>query len=84
MRDANPGEDEEAGVDRDLVEVSGPFFSIPSQLSIPCADMAGSRTKADAGDRPVVGEGDIFEVFADGLGKAEVVMFPYKPLIESF
>jgi len=46
--------------------------------------VAGSRAEADAGDRPVVGERDIFEVFADGSGKAEVVVSLYQPLVEFF
>jgi hypothetical protein len=84
MGDANPRQDEETRIDGDLVEIGDPFFSFPSEASIPRAYAAGSRAEADAGNRPVVAEGDVFEAFAYGSGKAEAMAFLYKPFIETF
>jgi hypothetical protein len=35
VRDTHPGEDEEAGVDGDLMEIGDALLSCPSQVSIP-------------------------------------------------
>jgi hypothetical protein len=44
--------------------------------------MTGSRAEADAGKGPAVGEGKVFEVFTDGAGKPEVVVFPCESFIK--
>ena len=59
-----------------------PFLLCPSEMPVPYPDMAGSGREAYARDRPVVREGDIFEVLADGLGIAEVVIVADEALIE--
>ena len=78
MGDADPGQDEEARIDHDLMEVGDPFLSVPAEISVPCTDVAGSDAPSDARDWPAARECDVFEVFADGPGIAQVMVFLYK------
>jgi hypothetical protein len=80
----NPGEDEEAGIDGDLVEVGATLLVRPSQVPVSRPDMAGSRTKAYTGNRPVVGESEIVEVFTDRLAIAEVMVLLDKTFVKPF
>ena len=82
--DAHPGEDEEAGVDSDLMEIGDTLFFAPSQVLVSCAYMTGSASEADTGNRSFSGEDDVFEVFTDRAGKTKVVMFLYESVIEFF
>jgi len=74
MRDSYPGQDKKPGIHRDLVEVGETLLLVPSEMPIPCPDVSGSRAEPYARDRSAFRESDIFEVLADGLDIAQVVI----------
>lgn len=84
MGDANPWQDKKTTVDGNFVEIGNPFLPRPSQITIPCPDMARGRREPYARNRSIVREDDIVEVFADGLGIAQIVIFLNETLVESF
>ena len=75
MGDAHPGEDEEAGVIGDLVEMGLPVLRRPADEEIPGFDRPCRSAEEEAGQGAVVTIADeVFQVFADGGGEAEIVI----------
>src|ERR1035437_7274993 len=71
MRNGHPGQDKEAGVVREQVDVLQPFLGGPADESVALAQMARRRTPRHAGDRASIGEDHVLQVLANRLGVAE-------------
>src|SRR5450759_5106790 len=80
MRNGHPGQNKESGVVREQVDVLQPFLGGPADEAVALAQVAGRRTPRRTGDRAAVGEYHVFQMLADRLGIAEVMMLLHQAI----
>lgn len=74
MRDVHPGKNEKSGVVRKQMAISGPGFRRPADEDIPAPDLISAGRPRKTGNRSILDQRNILEMFADGLGITEVVI----------
>lgn len=84
MRNLDPGQNEEAGVLGNKMDVSISVSGLPSDEVIPRGHLPGCGSPAEASQRPSLMEGHILEVFSHGLTVTQVVVSVDESLVERF
>lgn len=84
MGNLDPGQDEEAGVLGNKMDVSISVIGLPSDEAIPRGHLPGCSSPAEASQRPPLMEGHILEVFSHGLTVTQVMAGLDESLMERF
>jgi len=74
MRDVHPGKNEKSGVIRKQMAIFGPGFRGPADEDIPAPDLIDSGRPRETGNRSILDQGNILEVFANGLDVPKIMI----------
>jgi hypothetical protein len=80
----NPGKNQETGIVGNLVYIYSACLGVPSNKAIAAADVSGGRTEGTTGDRSIVAENNILEMFADRLRVTQIVVLRDESVMELF
>ena len=82
--DGDPGQDEEAGVIGQEVQIPYPGGMVPSNEDLSGVDSPGGRSPSQAGDRSFADKNHVFEMAAHDLPIAEIVIASHEAVVEGF
>jgi hypothetical protein len=82
VRHPDPGQNQEAALIGNQVEVLTAYSDIPTDKAVPAADVARCRGKGDTGHRSSQGKDQILEVLAYRLAISQVVILLDKAVKE--
>jgi len=84
MRDPHPWQNKESGVVSQQMAVALSGLHRPADKGVAMIDGVWRRGKGEAGDHPVFGIGQIFEMFADRLRIAQIVVLSNQSIEQLF